>query len=65
VDAQISPDPTELERRAIAAALGSPKPPQPYASRWRMAALADLRRDDLNSDSAAEELRSDPRIVEP
>lgn len=60
MDAQISPDPTESERRAIAAALGSPKPPGPYASRWRAAGL-----DDLDRDAAAEELWSDPHVVEP
>ena len=65
MDARISPDPTEAERRAIAAALGSTKPPQPYASRWRAAALDDLRSDDLDGDPAAQELRGDARIVEP
>jgi hypothetical protein len=65
VDAQINPDPTESERRAIAVALGSSKPPQPYASRWRAAALDDLRDDELSGDAAAEELRGDARIVEP
>jgi hypothetical protein len=60
MDAQISPDPTESERRAIAAALGPAEPSGPYASRWRAAAL-----DDLRGDAAAEELRSDARVVEP
>jgi hypothetical protein len=61
VDAQISPEPTELERRAIAAALAvEPRPAGPYASRWRAAAL-----DDLRSDAAAEELRGDAGVVEP
>jgi hypothetical protein len=65
VDAQISPDPTESERRAIEAALGSARPPEPYASRWRAAALDDLRGDQLDRDAAAQELWSDPGIVEP
>ena len=66
MDAQISPDPTESERRAIAAALGSAKPQDAYASRWRQAALADLRCEDLGDrDAAAEELWSDPRVIEP
>jgi hypothetical protein len=60
MDAQISPEPTESERRAIAAALGSAEPPGPYASRWRAASL-----DDLRSDAAAEELRRDAGVVEP
>jgi hypothetical protein len=60
MDAQISPDPTETERRAIAAAIGPVEPSGPYASRWRAAAL-----DDLRSDASAEELRRDARVVEP
>jgi hypothetical protein len=66
VDAQISPEPTESERRAIAAALASePGSAGPYASRWRAAALDDLRGGDLSSDAAAQELRGDAGIVEP
>jgi hypothetical protein len=60
MEAQISPDPTEFERRAIAEALGPAEPPGPYASRWRAAAL-----DDLGSDASAEELRGDAGVVEP
>jgi hypothetical protein len=60
MEAQIRPEPTESERRAIAAALGSSEAPGPYASRWRAAAL-----DDLRSDTAAEELGRDARVVEP
>jgi len=48
VDAEISPEPSEAERRAIAAALGgAPEPAGPYDSCWRAAALDDLRGDDL------------------
>ena len=66
MDAQISPDPTESERRAIAAALASePGPAGPYSSPWRAAALDDFRSDDLGDDAAAQELWGDPRIVEP
>ena len=60
MDAQISPDPTESERRAIVAALGSEPRPSAYASAWRAAAL-----DDLGGDPAAQELWGDARIVEP
>jgi hypothetical protein len=65
VDAQISPDPTESERRAIALALGPVKPPDAYSSRWRAAALADLRSDELDRDAPTQELRSDAGVVEP
>jgi hypothetical protein len=60
MDAQISPEPTDEERRAIAVALGPGAVSGPYASRWRAAAL-----DDLRGDAAAEELRSDAGVVEP
>jgi hypothetical protein len=60
MDAEISPEPTEPERRAIVAALAPEKRSGPYASPWRAAALEDLGRD-----AAAEELRSDTRVVEP
>ena len=63
VDAQISPSPSEPERRAIAAALGSPEPPSPYASRWRAAALDDLRGDELGGDALAQ-VWGDARVVE-
>jgi hypothetical protein len=66
VDARISPEPTESERRAIAAALASElRPAGPYAGRWRAAALDDLRGDDSGGDAAAQELRGDAGIVEP
>ena len=65
MDVQIRPDPTESERRAIAVALGSVQPLGPYASRWRAAALDDLRDDALGGDAAAQELRGDTRVVEP
>jgi hypothetical protein len=65
VDAQISPEPSDAERRAIEAALGSSKERGPYASRWRAAALDDLRGDRLGGDAAAQELGSDPGVVEP
>jgi hypothetical protein len=60
MEVEISPEPTESERRAIAAALWPGEPSGPYASRWRAAAL-----DGLRGDVAAEELRSDARVVEP
>jgi hypothetical protein len=61
VEAEITPEPSEAERRAIAAALETaPKPTGPYASRWRAAAL-----DDLRGNTAAQELGRDPGIVEP
>jgi hypothetical protein len=63
MDAEISPDPTESERRAIAAALSGPKAPASYASAWRAAALDDLRT--LGGDASAEELWGDARVVEP
>ena len=66
MDVEISPEATESERRAIVAALGSePGPPGPYASRWRAAALDDLRDGELGSNAAAQELRGDAGIVEP
>jgi hypothetical protein len=65
MDAQIRPEPTESERRAIAVVLGSAEPAGPYGSRWRAAALDDLRDDALGGDAAAQELRGDARIVEP
>jgi hypothetical protein len=61
VEAEITPEPSEAERRAIAAALETaPKPAGPYASRWRAAAL-----DDLRGNTAAQELGGDAGIVEP
>jgi hypothetical protein len=60
MDAEISPDPTEPERRAILAALGPVPVPAPYSSPWRAAAL-----EELGGDPAAQELWGDARIVEP
>jgi hypothetical protein len=65
MEAEITPEPSEAERRAIAAALDAgAEPAGPYTSRWRAAALDDLRRDRLG-DAAAQELRGAARIVEP
>ena len=65
MDAQISPEPTESERRAIALALVQSTAPQPYASHWRAAALDELRGDDSGRDAAAQKLWGDSGIVEP
>jgi hypothetical protein len=63
MEMEISPEPSDAERRAIAAALeGAPEPDSPYASRWRAAALDDLR---LGGDAAAQELGGDAGVVEP
>jgi hypothetical protein len=61
VNLEITPEPSEDERRAILAALESAQPAvPPYTSRWRASAL-----DDLRDGALAEESRSDPRVVEP
>ena len=65
MDIKISPEPTESERRAIAVALGPSTAPEPYVSRWRRAALDDLRDDQSGGDAAAQELWGDAGIVEP
>jgi hypothetical protein len=58
---EITPEPSEDERRAILTALESARPAFPaYASRWRASAL-----DDLRDGALAEDGRSDPRVVEP
>jgi hypothetical protein len=57
----IKPEPSDAERRAILGALQAPRTaPAAYESRWRAAALDDLRDGPL-----AEESGSDARIVEP
>ena len=58
---EITPEPDEDERRAILAALaGAEAAPGAYTSRWRAAALADLR-----DGALAEESGSDAGVVEP
>jgi hypothetical protein len=61
VNAEIWPEPTEEERRAILAALeGAPAAPSAYGSHWRASSLADLR-----DGALAEESGSDAGVVEP
>jgi hypothetical protein len=58
---EITPEPSEHERRAIVAALADAEAvPAVYTSRWRASAL-----DDLRDGALAEQRRSDPRVVEP
>ncbi len=61
MEVEIQPEPSESERRAIYEALCAEAraAPQPYRSRWREAALADLRRD-----SSPEDAGGDSRVVE-
>lgn len=62
MDAEISPEPSEEERRAILAALArGDGRPAPYRSLWRAAALEEP----LGGDATAEDPGRDPRIVEP
>ena len=57
---EITPEPTDEERRAILAALGAANTePAGHASLWRASALADLR-----DGALAEESGSDARVVE-
>ena len=61
MDAEITPTPNDDERRAILAAVAEAERVRAaYTSRWRAAAL-----DDLRDDALAQEGRSDPRVVEP
>jgi hypothetical protein len=61
VEAEITPEPSEEERKAILAAIeGGSELPRPYRSAWRAAAL-----DDLRDDALAEERGGDPGVVEP
>jgi hypothetical protein len=58
---EITPEPSEDERRAILAALAAAEAgPGAYRSRWRAAALADLRDGALTEESG-----SDAGVVEP
>lgn len=58
---EIAPEPNDDERRAILAALAAARPvPAAYTSRWRAAALTDLR-----DGALAEESGSDAGVVEP
>ena len=60
MDLKITPEPSPEERQAIVAALERDDgPPAAYRSRWRDAALEDLR-----GDAAAEDPRRDARVVE-
>jgi len=61
VNLEIKPEPSEAERRAILEALVAPQAgPAAYQSRWRAAALAELR-----DGAVAEESRGDAGVVEP
>jgi hypothetical protein len=61
VELEITPEPSEEERRAIVAALsGAGAQPAAYSSRWRASAL-----DDLRGEAPAEEPGGDARVVEP
>jgi hypothetical protein len=61
VNLEIEPEPSDAERRAIVAAFDATRTePTAYVSRWRAAAL-----DDLRDDALAEESGSDARVVEP
>jgi hypothetical protein len=55
---EITPEPSEAERRAILAALEAAKAEAP--SRWRASALGDLR-----DGALAEQGGGDPGVVEP
>ena len=58
---EITPEPSEEERRAILAALvPADAVPAAYTSRWRASALADLR-----DGALAEESGSDAGVIEP
>jgi hypothetical protein len=58
---EITPEPSEDERRAILAALAAAEAvPAAYTSRWRASAL-----DDLRDGALAEQGRGDPGVVEP
>jgi hypothetical protein len=58
---EITPEPSEDERRAILAALmPADLVPAAYTSRWRASALADLR-----DGALAEESGSDAGVIEP
>ncbi len=60
-DIEITPEPSDEERRAITAALARVDAlPPSYSSRWRASAL-----DDLRDDALAEQTRRDPGVVEP
>jgi hypothetical protein len=58
---EITPEPSDEERRAIVAALADAEAvPAAYTSRWRASAL-----DDLRDGALAEKRRGDPGVVEP
>jgi hypothetical protein len=61
VELKIRPEPSEAERRAILAALDrEDELPAAYQSRWRAAAL-----DDLRGDAAPEDPGRDTGVIEP
>jgi hypothetical protein len=61
MEAEIRPEPSDEERRAILAALARVGAlPASYSSRWRDSAL-----DDLRDDALAEQSGRDPRVVQP
>ena len=60
MEIEVDPEPSDAERRAILAALeGARTGPVAYSSRWRAAAL-----DDLRGDPFAEETGGDACVVE-
>ncbi len=61
MEAEITPKPSDAERRAILAALATAeRPPDSYTSVWRAAAL-----EDLGDGTVAQQRGSDPGVVEP
>jgi hypothetical protein len=61
MEAEIRPEPSDEERRAILAALARVgAPPPSYSSLWRASALDDLRDDALTEQSGR-----DPRVIQP
>lgn len=61
MDVEITPTPSEAERRAILSSLdGEVADRGAYASRWRESALDDLR----GRDAPAEDAGRDARVVE-
>lgn len=61
MELEITPEPSEAERKAILASLdGDDLRQDAYSSRWRESGL-----DDLRGDASAEDSGRDARVVEP
>ena len=61
MELEITPEPTEAERKAILASLdGIERRPDEHASRWRESGL-----DDLRGDASAEDPGREARVIEP